>query len=111
MAEGLDREGAVDLMAQSLQRIVDHAADRNVTLCEETHDDWCGPAHVAAVLRRVNHPAVGVNREPYDVHLPRELATMKRYEELVALGVSGPAAYGSRVLHCRRGPGRPAVLQ
>jgi sugar phosphate isomerase/epimerase len=136
-----------------------------VTLCVETHDDWCDPAHVADVMRRVDHPAVGVNWdimhpvrvgaatmagafailrdwirhvhihdgtgsgitfipigtgcidhrralecldsigycghlsgewinwEPYDIHLPRELATMKHYEELVALGRNGPPAY------------------
>ena len=145
------REEATDLLAESLSAVADHAAERGVTLCLETHDDWCAPGHVAAVLGRVNHPAVGanwdimhpiqrgnatmdeafealepwirhlhlhdgtkeaglmpigrgdidhkralellrtidyagflsgewINWEPYEVHLPRELATLKAYE-------------------------------
>ena len=27
----------------------------------ETHDDWCNPADVAAVMERVDHPAIAVN--------------------------------------------------
>jgi len=27
----------------------------------ETHDSWCLPEDVAAVMRRVNHPAIAVN--------------------------------------------------
>lgn len=148
--DGLGRERATELVADSLGRVADHAASRGVTVCVETHDDWCDPAHLAAVLRRVNHPAVAanwdimhpvrtakvdmavafetlkpwirhvhihdgigpvlapigtgeidhrcaiellkgagydgflsgewINWEPYEVHLPRELAAMKAYE-------------------------------
>lgn len=147
---GLDRNGAVDLVASSLSAVADHAADRGVVLCLETHDDWCNPGDVATVLSRVSHPVVAANWdimhpvksagvsmkdaystlapwikhvhfhdgtseglvpigtgmidhklalqllaehgydgylsgewikwEPYDVHLPRELAAMKAYE-------------------------------
>ncbi len=59
--EGVTREGAIDHMVRQLASIADHARERGVTLCIETHDDWCDPQHVAAVLRRVDHPAVAVN--------------------------------------------------
>ena len=152
--EGLSRQQAIDLLVSSLSSVADHAAERAVTLCLETHDHWCNPEHVASVLDQVSHPAIGANWdimhpvrvagvtvdaafeilnpwirhvhfhdgrtqdgkvaflptgegeidhrravellqgsrydgflsgewigwEPYDVHLPRELATMKQYE-------------------------------
>ncbi len=59
--EGVTREQAIDLLAESLSAVADHAAQRGVTLCLETHDDWCNPAHVAAVLERVNRPSIAVN--------------------------------------------------
>jgi sugar phosphate isomerase/epimerase len=153
---GVSREQAIDVVVESLCAVADHAGERSVKICMETHDDWCDPAHVAAVLERVDHAAVGVNWdvmhpvrtgaatieksfeilkpwvyhlhihdgvggdvglvpigtgdidhkavleclqtveytgylsgewinwEAYDIHLPRELAAMKRYEQ--ALG-------------------------
>ena len=45
----------------ALRRVADHAAERGVVLAMETHDDWCDPQHVVAVMRGVNHPAVAVN--------------------------------------------------
>lgn len=154
LGEGLGREQGVELVADSLKQVADHAGERGVYVCMETHDDWCNPADVAAVMQRVEHPHIRVNwdfmhptrtghgsvsasfetlkpwirhvhfhdgrqvegklsmvpigegdidhktalariREidypgvfsgewiawqPYDEHLPRELATMKRYE-------------------------------
>ncbi len=59
--EGVSREQAIDLLAESLSAVADHAAQRGVTLCLETHDDWCNPAHVAAVIRKVNRPSIAVN--------------------------------------------------
>ena len=152
--EGVSRERAIGLLVESLGSVAEYAAQRGVTLCLETHDDWCNPLHVAAVVERVNQPAVAVNWdvmhpvrtghatmdeafealkpwirhlhvhdgvggeslelvpigqgdydhrrvvelmmsldfdgyisgewidwEPYDVHLPRELAMLKRYEQ------------------------------
>jgi sugar phosphate isomerase/epimerase len=147
----MDRDQGVDQTARTLTRVADHAQQRGVTICFETHDVWCDPADVAAVLSRVNHPAIACNWdimhpvrvakvtidaafealkpwirhlhihdgeatgmlpigtgwvdhrramellktinytgflsgewikwEPYDIHLPRELAMMKRYEQ------------------------------
>ncbi len=59
--ESASREHAIDLLAAGLSAAADHAAERGVTLCLETHDAWCDPHHVAEVLRRVDHPAVGAN--------------------------------------------------
>jgi len=154
--EGVTREQAIDLLVDSLGKVADHAGERGVTLCFETHDDWCTPSHVAAVLARVGHPAIAanwdimhpvrrcnatideafetlkpwirhlhlhdgakdggllpigegiidhrrtiellmtmegfagylsgewINWEPFEVHLPRELATLRRYERELA---------------------------
>lgn len=155
--KGIPRERAVAMLVESLSAISTHAAERGVSLCLETHDDWCDPVHVAEVLRQVDHPNVGANWdvmhpvrtkkatidesfqilkpwirhlhihdggagegvtfapigqgqydhrrviellksinfegfmsgewigwEPYDTHLPRELATLKRYERELA---------------------------
>jgi sugar phosphate isomerase/epimerase len=59
--DGCDREQAIDLLVRSLSSVADHAEDRGVTLCMETHDDWCDPAHVATVLTRVARPCIAVN--------------------------------------------------
>lgn len=102
----LSREKVIEQVAKCLSAVADHAARRGVWVCMETHDDWCDPAHVAAVLARANHPAIACNWdvmhpvrtelaaveksfflsgewidwEPYATHLPRELATLKRLE-------------------------------
>ncbi|MBM4046884.1 MAG: sugar phosphate isomerase/epimerase, partial [Planctomycetes bacterium] len=55
------REQAIEGVADALRSVADQAQERGVTLCMETHDDWCNPDHVAAVMKRVNHPAIAVN--------------------------------------------------
>jgi len=57
----LSRQEAIAGMAQLALSVADHAAERGVTICIETHDAWCDPSHLAEVLRRVDHPAVGAN--------------------------------------------------
>ena len=49
------------LWAESLLAEADHASQRGVTVCMETHDQWTDPADVAAVMTKANHPAVAVN--------------------------------------------------
>lgn len=61
LGAGLSRPQAVEQVARSLASLADHAAQRGVTVCMETHDAWCSPADVAAVMSAVNHAAVGVN--------------------------------------------------
>ena len=59
--EDVSREDAIALLVKSLSSVADHAAERDVTVCLETHDDWTDPAHVAAVLSAVDHPSIAVN--------------------------------------------------
>lgn len=59
--DGVTRDQAVEHVAGTLSRVAQHASDRGVTVCLETHDDWCDPAHVAAVLQRVDHPSIAAN--------------------------------------------------
>lgn len=58
---GLARDDATAGVAAALGAAADLAARHGVTVCMETHDDWCDPAQVAAVMRAVNHPAIAVN--------------------------------------------------
>ncbi len=57
----LSREAAIDQCAGALSSVSDHAAERGVTICLETHDDWRDPAHVATLMQQVNHPNIAVN--------------------------------------------------
>jgi len=58
---GVTREAAIALVAESLLSVADLAEQRGVSVCLETHDDWCNPAHVAEIMRQVDHPAIAVN--------------------------------------------------
>lgn len=55
------RDKAIGQVAKCLAAVANHAAERQVAVCLETHDDWCDPLHVAAVLAKVNHPAIACN--------------------------------------------------
>jgi sugar phosphate isomerase/epimerase len=59
--DDVSREQATGLVAAALRDVAEHAADRGITVALETHDSWCDPAHIAEVMRRVDHPAIGVN--------------------------------------------------
>jgi len=61
LPKGFAREQAIALLVESFKAVADHAAKRKVTVCMETHDDWCDPSHVAEVMKRVAHPAIAVN--------------------------------------------------
>jgi sugar phosphate isomerase/epimerase len=61
ISHGMSREEATNQVAESLEQVATYAEERNVVLCVETHDDWSNPAHLAEVMRRVNHPAIAVN--------------------------------------------------
>jgi len=61
LPKGRTRGESVELLAESLKKVSDRAAERCVTVCLETHDDWCDPAHVAEVVGRVDSAAVAVN--------------------------------------------------
>lgn len=57
----LSRERAQETLAAALRELAPYAEDHDVILALETHDAWTNPDHVAAVMRAVDHPAVGVN--------------------------------------------------
>lgn len=69
--KGINREKAIEIVAEALGSIADYAGKRGVTVCMETHDDWCNPEHVAAVLRRVNHSSIAAN---WDIMHPVRVA-------------------------------------
>ncbi len=59
--ENISRDQAIDAVADSLNKLAPHAVERGVVICMETHDAWCDPEHVAAVMKKVNSSAVAVN--------------------------------------------------
>ena len=61
LGEGISRQDGIQQVAEALASAGPHAAQRDVVLCVETHDDWCDPAHVAAVMTAADHPNVAVN--------------------------------------------------
>lgn len=58
---GMSREAAIKQVVAALKSVADHAAQRGVVVCVETHDDWCDPKHLQAVMQQVNHHAIAVN--------------------------------------------------
>lgn len=52
--------GIVNRTADAYKRVMDHAADRGVTVLLETHDEWCNSAHVRWVVKTVDHPNLAV---------------------------------------------------
>lgn len=61
LPKAFPRRDAIEHVAKCLLSVADHAAQQDVTVCMETHDDWCDPGHVAAVLAKVNHNAIACN--------------------------------------------------
>jgi sugar phosphate isomerase/epimerase len=79
---GISRAQAVDGVAGALASVAEQASRRGVTVCLETHDDWCDPADVAAVMTRVGHPAIQVN---WDIMHPVRVAHVTMQEAFTAL--------------------------
>ncbi|MBN1673190.1 MAG: sugar phosphate isomerase/epimerase [Kiritimatiellae bacterium] len=59
--KGISRADAIAGVSEALASLAGHATERGVVVCMETHDDWCDPAHVAAVLEKVNKPSIAAN--------------------------------------------------
>ena len=59
--EAITRAAAIGFVVESMRAVADHARERGVILCLETHDDWCHPKQLAQVMQRVNHPSIAVN--------------------------------------------------
>jgi sugar phosphate isomerase/epimerase len=79
---GIGREPAVEGVAGALASVAAHAASRGVSVCLETHDHWCDPADVAAVMRRAAHPAIQVN---WDIMHPVHVAHVTMQQAFTAL--------------------------
>jgi sugar phosphate isomerase/epimerase len=81
-AEGTARERRIAALAGALTVLAPEAAAAGVRVCLETHDDWCDPRHVAAVMQQVDHSAIAVN---WDVMHPvrTRLASVDESFELV----------------------------
>jgi sugar phosphate isomerase/epimerase len=60
LPEGVERADARERIVSSLRSLAEHAADRGVVVCMETHDDWTDPGEVVAIMRGVDQPAVGL---------------------------------------------------
>jgi sugar phosphate isomerase/epimerase len=58
--EAVDRERLFEGMATGLREAGDYAAQAGVKIVLETHDAFCLGAVTGDVLKRTNHPAVGV---------------------------------------------------
>lgn len=59
--DGVTRQQAAASIAHSLRALAPKAEARGVDVAIETHDDWCDPHVVAAILAQVNHPRIGAN--------------------------------------------------
>lgn len=69
--DAMPRDDAVAQVAKCLDALKDHAGERGVVLCVESHDAWCDPGDLARVIRAVDHPAVAVN---WDIMHPVRVA-------------------------------------
>lgn len=71
LAKDQQQTDAIKIVAEALRLVADRAGARGVTICMETHDSWCRPADVAAVMQAVSHPAIAANWDimhPVRVH-------------------------------------------
>jgi len=68
--------GMVHRTAEAYKKVVDYAAERQVTVLMETHDEWCVSTQVRAVVEKVNHPNL---RVLWDIMHPQRF--MERPEE------------------------------
>ena len=59
--DATSRQEAVDRVVTSLTSLTGHAQSRNVVITVETHDAWCDPDDMAAVMAKVDHPSIAVN--------------------------------------------------
>ncbi|MDP6111505.1 MAG: sugar phosphate isomerase/epimerase family protein [Planctomycetota bacterium] len=82
LGEGLSREDAVAHAGEALKSLADHAGERGVTVCLETHDSWCDPRDVASLMEYVGHPNIAVN---WDIMHPVRtgFATMEESYEIL----------------------------
>jgi sugar phosphate isomerase/epimerase len=59
--EGMARDRSEQAIIESLANLAEEARSQGVTVCIETHDDWCDPRNVARILKAVNRPSIAAN--------------------------------------------------
>lgn len=59
--QGVSRPKAVETAVKALSSVARAAREAGITVCIETHDDWCDPADMLKIVSGVNDPAVRVN--------------------------------------------------
>jgi len=65
--EGYTVERMIPVLAENLRGMADEAEECGVVLALETHDDWADSTVVSRVMKKVNHPYIGVL---WDMHHP-----------------------------------------
>ena len=109
---GISRESAIAGVTNALKRLAERADARGVVVCLETHDDWCNPEDVVAVMERVAHPAIGVNWDVAHPAAPSGLDPGRLLSHAAAMdpprpyarhvpGRGSPGQYGLRHGGCR----------
>lgn len=58
---GMERTRSEQAIVESLSKLAEDARSHGVTVCIETHDDWCDPRNVARILRAVDRPSIAAN--------------------------------------------------
>lgn len=58
--DGQDRESAAARVLEAINAVIDHAADRGVTILIETHDDWSASEDVLSLVHAMDHSNFGV---------------------------------------------------
>jgi sugar phosphate isomerase/epimerase len=104
IAKGIARPKAIDNLVARLTEVSDGIRGLPVVICLETHDDWCDPAHVAEVIRRVNRPEIAVNWDfMHPVNMAKKsvaesFSTLKDWIRHVHFHDGNIAADGNRTL-------------
>jgi sugar phosphate isomerase/epimerase len=80
--EDVEREKSFDLIVCALSELSQYAGQRNVTVCLETHDSWCNPEAVAAIMKTVNHPSIAVNWDIMHPVLTSSFSVQKSFDLL-----------------------------
>lgn len=58
--KGISREESQAFLIRSLRQLASIAETEGVTVCIETHDDWCDPDRMAEIMSEVGHPNIAI---------------------------------------------------
>jgi sugar phosphate isomerase/epimerase len=83
MPGGISRAAAVRRAGDRLHRLGDYAAQRGVTVCVESHDDWVVTSLLRRLMEAADHPNVGVL---WDMHHPVRIAEESLAESWTNIG-------------------------